>query len=151
LVSSDRSSSAIFEWGAAFFGPGRELDAVSREYWVQGFQFFANVLLASAWFVGTKIFWHRCSPEYRAQVGEFFTRMNTPVDFAREEGTGAANDSRQSATVGWLSLAYGIFVCLLALIPNSLIGRFAFLGCGGVVLLIGAALILSSRRNSALS
>ena len=137
------------EWGASFFGRGGKLDAASVEYWVQGFQFFANVILASAWFIGTKVFWHRCSPEYRAQVTEFFTRMNTPVDFAREEGAHAANDSQQSATVGWLSLAYGLFVCLLALIPNSVVGRLAFLGCGGVVLLIGAALVLSSRRTSA--
>ena len=135
------------EWGAAFFGQGKPLDAASREYWVQGFQFFANVMLASAGFIGTKLFWNHCSPEYRAQVGEFFTRMNTPVDFAREEGAAAANDERQSSTVGWLSVAYGVFVCLLALIPNSAVGRAAFLGCGGVVLLIGAALILSSRRT----
>jgi SSS family solute:Na+ symporter len=135
------------EWGAAVFGYDRALDPASREYWIQGFQFFANVVLASTWFVGTKLFWDRCSPEYRAQVGEFFARMNTPVDFNREEGAAAANDARQSATVGWLSLAYGVFVCLLALIPNPLVGRLAFLGCGGVVLLIGAALLLSSRRN----
>jgi SSS family solute:Na+ symporter len=137
------------EWGASVFGQGKPLDAASREYWVQGFQFFANVILASAWFIGTKVFWRRCSAEYRAQVGEFFQRMNTPVDFAREEGAGAANDSRQSATVGWLSLAYGVFVCFLAIIPNSLVGRLAFLGCGGVVLLIGTALILSARRDPA--
>jgi solute:Na+ symporter, SSS family len=134
------------QWGASFFGTGKPLDAASVEYWVQGFQFFANVILASTWFIGTKLFWNRCSPEYRAQVGEFFKRMNTPVDFVREEGAAAENDTQQSVTVGWLSVAYGIFVCLLALIPNSVVGRFAFLGCGGVVLLIGAALILSSRR-----
>jgi solute:Na+ symporter, SSS family len=137
------------EWGASFFGSGKSLDAASREYWIQGFQFFANVTLASAWFIGTKVFWRRCSPEYRAQVGEFFQRMNTPVDFDREEGAAAANDARQSATVGWLSVAYGAFVCLLAIIPNSLVGRFAFLGCGAVVLLIGAALVLTARRDPA--
>ena len=69
----------------------------------------------------------------------------------REEGAGAENDVQQSATVGWLSLAYGIFVCLLALIPNSTVGRLAFLGCGGVVLVIGGALILSSRRGAVMN
>jgi hypothetical protein len=135
------------EWGASLFGYTEPLDAASREYWIQGFQFFANVALASSWFIGTKLFWNHCSPEYRAQVSEFFTRINTPVDFAREEGVGAANDSRQSATVGWLSIGYGAFVCLLAMIPNSLVGRLAFVGCGGIVLAIGGALILSARRN----
>lgn len=136
------------EWGAALVGHAAPLDASSREYWVQGFQFFANVALASTWFIATKLFWNRCRPEYRAEVNAFFARMNTPVDFAREEGADAANDSRQSATVGWLSLAYGVFVCLLALIPNPPVGRLAFLGCGLSVLAIGAALLLSSRTKN---
>jgi SSS family solute:Na+ symporter len=130
----------------AFVGP-ETLDASSREYLVQTFQFFANVTLTSSWFIGTKIFWNRCSPEYRAQVEAFFRKMNTPVDFVREEGAAAANDARQSSTVGWLSIAYGVFVCALALIPNTVVGRLAFLSCGGVVLLIGGALILTSRRH----
>lgn len=143
--------SSVFtpEWGASLFTSAGALSPASREYWIQGFQFFANVALASAWFVGTKLFWNRCRPEYRAQVEAFFAKMNTPVDFAREEGADAANDERQSSTVGWLSLAYGVFVCLLALIPNSLVGRLAFLGCGGVVLLIGGALILAARPKPA--
>ncbi len=137
------------EWGAAFFGHAAPLDAASREYWVQGFQFFANVILASTWFIGTKLFWSRCSLDYRTRVDAFFTQMNTPIDFEREEGLGAANDRQQSSAVGWLSLAYGAFVCLLALIPNPLVGRLAFLGCGGVVILIGWLLVRDGRRPAA--
>jgi SSS family solute:Na+ symporter len=137
------------EWGAAFFGHAAPPDAASREYWIQGFQFFANVILASAWFIGTKLFWSRCAPDYRARVDAFFTQMNTPIDFEREEGLGAANDNQQSSAVGWLSLAYGVFVCLLALIPNPLVGRLAFLGCGGVVIFIGWLLIRDGRRPAA--
>jgi len=135
------------EWAAGFFGYTEPLDAASREYWIQGFQFFANVIIGSTWFIGTKLFWHRCTPEYRAQVATFFTRMETPVDFDREEGAGAANDERQCQAVGWLSVAYGIFVCVLALIPNPWVGRLAFLGCGGVVILIGVVLLAQSRRQ----
>jgi solute:Na+ symporter, SSS family len=135
------------EWGARLFGHAEPLDPASREYWVQGFQFFANVTLASAWFIGTKLFWDRCSPEYRAQVEEFFTRMNTPVDFHREEGADAANDGRQSSAVGWLSLAYAVFVCALALIPNSMAGRLAFLGCGLSVLVVALLLIAHGRAR----
>lgn len=134
------------EWGAALFGHTAPLDAASREYWIQGFQFFANVGLASTWFIATKLFWSRSTPEYRAQVDAFFTKMTTPVDFAREEGAGAANDQRQSSAVGWLSVAYGSFVCLLALIPNPLVGRLAFLGCGGSVLLIAWLLLRHGRQ-----
>ena len=134
------------EWGAAVFSHPAPLDAASREYWIQGFQFFANVALASTWFIGTKLFWSGCTPAYRAQVDAFFTRMTTPVDFDREEGAANANDGQQSSAVGWLSLAYGVFVCLLAFIPNPLVGRLAVLGCGGVVVLIGILLIRAGRR-----
>ena len=135
------------EWGAALLGHSEPLDAASREYWIQGFQFFANVALASSWFIGTKLFWNRCDPAYRQQVATFFKRMETPVNFDLEEGAGAANDDRQSSAVGWLSIAYGVFVCALALIPNAWVGRLAFLGCGGVVILIGAVLLSQSRRQ----
>ncbi len=134
------------EWGARLFGYTAPLDAAAREYWIQSFQFFANILLASAWFIGTKLFWSRSSAAHRTQVGEFFARMDRAVDFDREEGAGAANDARQASAVGWLSVAYGAFVCLLAFIPNTLVGRLAFLGCGLVVLAIGAALLAAARR-----
>jgi SSS family solute:Na+ symporter len=137
------------EWGEATLGHTAPLDAASREYWVQGFQFFANVLLASAWFIGTKLFWSSSTPAYRAQVTAFFAKMNTPVDFDREEGAATANDAQQSAAVGWLSLAYGGFVCLLAFIPNPVVGRLAFLGCGGSVVLIGWLLLRAARSPAA--
>jgi hypothetical protein len=79
-------------------------------------------------------------------VENFLTRLDTPIDFNREEGAAAANDSRQAAAVGWLSLTYGCFVLLLALIPNPLNGRLAFLGCGGLVVTVGLVLIVISRR-----
>lgn len=134
-------------WAAAQFGV--TLDASSREYWTQGIQFFGNVIVGSAWFAGTALFWNRTSPAYKADIETFFTRLNTPVDFDREEGAHNANDAQQQAAIGWLSLAYGGFVILLALIPNAAVGRLAFLGCGGLVLGIGLALVLSSRRRPA--
>ena len=136
------------EWAARVFSLDAPLDAASREYWIQGFQFFANVALASAWFVSTKLFWRHTAPAYRAQILEFFQRMNTPVDFNREEGAANANDARQSSTIGWLCLAYGGFVLLLALIPNPLIGRLAFIGCGVIVLMVGALLLRTARQTS---
>jgi Na+/proline symporter len=133
------------EWAAAKFGV--TLDAASREYWTQGIQFFGNVVIAAGWFVATSLFWNRTSPEYRAAIETFFARLKTPVDFAKEEGAHNANDPQQQAAIGWLSIAYGAFVTLLALIPKSLAGRFAFIGCGSVVLVIGAMLVFSSRQR----
>lgn len=133
------------EWGASLLGLEAPLDAASREYWIQGFQFFANVILASAWFLGTKLFWNQTSATFKTEILTFFTRMNTPIDFEKEEGVGAANDGRQQAAVGWLTLAYAAFVLLLAFIPNPPLGRLAFVGCGLLVALIGLALVRKSR------
>ena len=41
--------------------------------------------------------------------------------------------------MGLLCLIYGGFITLLALIPNPLIGRLAFLFCGGVMFTSPAA------------
>ncbi|MBP7141962.1 MAG: hypothetical protein KBA71_08645 [Opitutaceae bacterium] len=133
------------EWGASLLGLEAPLDAASREYWIQGFQFFANVILASAWFLGTKLFWNQTSATFKTEILTFFTRMNTPIDFEKEEGVGAANDGRQQSAVGWLTLAYAAFVLLLAFIPNPPLGRLAFVGCGLLVALVGLALVLKSR------
>jgi len=81
-------------------------------------------------------------------VEKFLARLDTPIDFAAEEGAGAGNDARQSTAVGWLCLAYGGFVILLALIPNPLTGRIAFLGCGGLVASIGLLLLRSYRTKT---
>ena len=135
------------EWAARTFGATGPLSPASREYWTQGIQFFGNVVVGSAWFVSTKLFWRRTAPAYQADIETFFTRLNTPVDFAREEGAHAANDDRQSAAIGWLCLAYGAFVLLLAAIPNPLTGRLAFVGCGGLVTAVGWLLVRQSRNR----
>lgn len=135
------------EWAARVFGLAAPFDAASREYWIQGFQFFANVALASAWFIATKLFWKHTAPIYREQIAEFFERMNTPVDFDREEGAENANDSRQSSTIGWLCVVYGVFVTLLAIIPNAISGRLAFVGCGGFALFVGGALLKTAGKR----
>jgi hypothetical protein len=134
------------EWAAGNFGLGHALDGASREYWRQSVELFGNVAICSTWFVGTKLFWSRTTAAEQAQVAEFFVRLGTPVNFAQEEGAHNANDARQSSVVGWLCLAYGAFVTLLAIIPNPLIGRLAFIGCGGVVALIGGLLLRAGRR-----
>jgi hypothetical protein len=133
------------EWAASIFGYTVPLDDHTKEYWRQAIELLGNIAIGSAWFLGSTFFWRLSTPEHQANVAEFFTRFNRPIDFAQEEG--ADNDARQSSAVGWLCLAYGGFVLLLALIPNPLSGRLAFIGCGGIVLLIGAVLLRSSRRE----
>jgi Na+/proline symporter len=134
------------EWAARVFSGGGPLSAASAEYWVQAGGYLGNFALGTAWFLGTKFFWRRTTPASRAGIDAFFVQLNTPVDFVREEGAQAANDERQSAIIGRLCVVYGLFVCLLAFIPNPVSGRLAFLGCGGFALLVGVALLLSARR-----
>ena len=133
------------EWAASVFGYPGVLDPTVREYWRQSIELFGNIAVGSLWFLGTVYFWNGSTPEHKANVAEFFTRFNRPVDFAKEEGAG--NDARQQSAVAWLCLAYGAFVSLLALIPNPVVGRLAFLGCGGLVSVIGALLLFSSRSS----
>jgi SSS family transporter len=136
------------EWAMQFFGIGHKLTPSAVEYWRQSMELFGNVGICTAWFIGTKIFWSRTSAETQQRVAEFIVRMQTPVDFAREEGAHNANDERQSRVVGWLCVAYGVFVALLAVIPNPGLGRVAFLGCGALVAGIGVALLLSARTQT---
>lgn len=139
------------EWAAATFHLTGPMSESTGEYWRQSAELFGNVGLCSAWFLGTKLFWSKTSAAHRAQVADFFVRLGTPVDFAKEEGTHNANDARQSSVVGWLCLAYGAFVTLLAIIPNPALGRLAFLGCGGIVGAIGWLLLRASKREAALA
>ena len=133
------------EWAAPLFGYTAPLTAGTKEYWRQAIELFGNITVGSLWFLGTSFFWRGTTPEHKANVAEFFTRFNQPIDFAKEEGAG--NDARQSTAVGWLCLAYGGFVLLLALIPNPLIGRLAFVGCGALVAIIGGLLLFTAGKD----
>ncbi|HKB56109.1 MAG TPA: hypothetical protein VKC51_00835 [Lacunisphaera sp.] len=135
-------------WAAEFFGRAAP-DATTQEYWRQGIQLLGNVALGTAWFLFSTLFWKASPAAHRAGVENFLARIDRPIDFAAEEGAANANDARQSAAVGWLTLTYGSFVLLLALIPNPLTGRLSFLGCGGLVTIIGLVLIRSGRKSAA--
>jgi SSS family transporter len=135
-------------WAAHAFGHTAPLDPLAAEYWTEAIGFLGNVAICTVWFFGTKLFWSRTAPGPRVEIETFFTKLNTPVDFAREEGARAANDDRQSGAIGWLSVVYGGFVMLLAALPNPPLGRLAFVGCGGFALLVGLVLIRSTRRAS---
>jgi len=110
----------------------------------------ANVFIigiGTAWFFGTKLFYERTSPAYKAQVESFFRQMHTPVDFARE--IGEETDNRQAGALARLCYAYGIFIALLVLIPNPLIGRACILFCAFALVGTGWLLQRSVKRPAA--
>jgi len=105
----------------------------------------ANAILGSAWFLGSCWFYPRAPETYKKQSKQFFAEMHRPVDFAKEIGEGS--DQRQARALATLCNAYGVFICLLVLIPNPLAGRLSILFCGGTLLSIGWLLRRSSRKG----
>jgi solute:Na+ symporter, SSS family len=88
------------------------------------------------------------APEIRARTEEFYRRMHTPVDFAREVGAKAGNHG-QARILGWFSTAVGVGVALLALPESAWVwdGRLGVMAIATFQLLIGAVLLYAGRRR----
>jgi solute:Na+ symporter, SSS family len=104
-----------------------------------------NVLVCSAWFLGTCLFSKSRGENEKKRVEDFFTQMHRPVDFKKEMGAG--NDAQQYRTLGLLCLIYGGFISLLVLIPNSPGGRLGMFACAACMLSVGGLLYWNSRRT----
>ena len=126
---------------------GEEVTVWERQNWDQGIAVFTNVIICTSWFLFTRLFYAREPASYRQAIDEFSQRVETPVDYATDE-TEAPTDDRQSWLIGWLCLPYGAVVVLMMLIPNPWLGRAAFAFSGGVVMLIGWALVRQARPSS---
>ena len=133
----------------AWFGKLCGFDSAMSPREVTDYYFFfgiiANLVICSAWFLGTRMFYGKTTAEYRDRVERFFTKMRTPIDFRKEVGD--SKDSAQSKMLGILCFVYGGFILLLFLIPNSLWGRVAFVFCGGLIAGVGALLFRASEKK----
>jgi Na+/proline symporter len=134
-------------WAAQKFGVIDDVSNWERQNWEQGIGVFTIFGAGLVWFLFARPFYRHESAEQKASIEQLCLNLATPVDYAKEEV--AATDDKQSWLIGWLCLPYGAVVCLMALIPNPLIGRLAFLFCGGVVVLIGWLLVKQSRAKPA--
>jgi len=123
---------------------GRPLSGREADDWVLLLGVILDTVVCSAWFLGACLFSNTRSQAEKQRVEQFFTQMNTPIDFQKEEGEG--NDAQQYRTLGLLSLVYGAFISLLVLIPNSAGGRLGMFACAGTMLGVGALLYGNSRR-----
>ena len=97
---------------------------------------FAVIIICSSWFLGTRLFRNTSPEEYHEHVGEFFVKINTPIDYEKEHGH-KGNDAQQFKILGNLCFVYGTFLSLLVLIPNDLTGRLCFVFIGGIMLTVG--------------
>lgn len=131
-------------WGATLVFDTPTVGLLSEE-WSYQRKVFVNISVGIAVFLASIPFWKNATDEYRAQVGEFFRRMHTPVDFEKE--VGEANDGGQLSIIGLFSTVIGLFVLLLAVLPgNDLAGRLAILFVGGTVSGVGGLLMFAGRR-----
>lgn len=138
------------EWAVRTFGVIDGTTNWERQNWEQGIGVFTILGAGIVWFLFTKNFYHRETPEQKAAIETFSKNLATPVDYAKEESS-AATDDKQSWLMGWLCIPYGVVVMLMALIPNPPIGRLAFIFCGIVVTIIGWLLVKQSRQPAPLS
>lgn len=97
---------------------------------------FAVIIFCSIWFLGTRLFRNTSPEAYHKQVGDFFVKINTPIDYEKEHGH-KGSDATQLMILGNLCLVYGTFMSLLVFIPNDLIGRLCFVFIGGIMLTVG--------------
>ena len=126
---------------------GTALAGVLGAEWSYQAKVFINSGVGIATFLLTIPAWRFASSAYREQVDEFFTRMRTPVDFETE--VGQANDGGQLRVVGSFSIAIGVLILSLCLLPdNDWAGRGAIIFVGGFVAIVGAILLVVGKRNT---
>jgi solute:Na+ symporter, SSS family len=135
------------DWALRTLGGHPNPNSWERQNWDQAIAVCANIAVGTAWFCWSRRFYRRESDAYKSAIDAFARQIERPVDHPGDTALGATED-RQSWLIGWLCLPYGAVICLLALIPNPPSGRLAFIFCGGVLLLIGGALIRQSRAQA---
>lgn len=92
-----------------------------------------TVLVGSAWFFFTSLFYDKTPVAEKERIEEFFVNLETPVD---KHGVAGVQTSVYRL-LGILCLAYGVFILLLMAVPNPFSGRMAFLFVGGTFCIVG--------------
>jgi hypothetical protein len=121
---------------------------VYSEFYLLIASMFLGVPLMSAWFLTTLLFSRHNTHDYNQQVDEVFTNMNTPVITDPEKTK--AMDYAQLRMLARLAFPYGIFIMLLALIPNDLFGRSCFVMVGMMITVVGWALHRGAQKKAPL-
>ncbi|MFA5687563.1 MAG: hypothetical protein WC959_00180 [Kiritimatiellales bacterium] len=109
-------------------------------------QVFVNIAVGSIVFFATAPFWKKETPDYQAQVDEFFTVMHTPVDFEKE--VGKANDGMQLRLLGGFGMVIAGFIALLVFVPNPSAGRLAILIVAAFIGIVSGLMLRGARRNA---
>lgn len=94
----------------------------------------------------TSVFWKRTPPHYQEHVREFFTLLNTPIDFKEE--VGEAGDHTLLKIVGGLGLAVaGLLLTLLFWVEET-DGRLAVVFVAGAIGAVCLAMYMGGRAKA---
>jgi SSS family transporter len=118
------------------------------ESWNFQTRFFATFMTGNLCFFGTMPFWKYASPAYKAKVDTFFTRMKTPVNVAEETGDLTESDRLQLQIMGYATLAVGVFIFVIGLIPTALSERLISWAFAASIAMIGVGMLLYQYRSS---
>ena len=147
MVSFLTSNFLNIDWAVSMFGSSDGITNWERQNWEQGIGVFTITGAGLLWFLFIRRFYAGQTDQQKADIETFSTNLDRPVDFG-DEDTGPETDDKQSYIMGWLCIPYGAVVILMALIPNPMLGRFAFLFCGITVITIGTLLVRQSKAKS---
>jgi solute:Na+ symporter, SSS family len=95
-------------------------------------------------FFASSLFYKTSSPAHRKRTEGFFAQLRLPVKPALDADI---SDEPVYRLLGTLCMVYGVFILLLMLIPNPLLGRMCFLFVGGVITVVGTSLYVVANRK----
>lgn len=122
------------EWFQSFVGWEKPLNLDEKTYLkLAATTLGGTVLVGSAWYFMTSLFYKTAPEEERERIENFFHNLETPVDKHGVEGV----QTSVYKLLGTLCLVYGVFILLLMAIPNAFSGRMAFLFVGGTFCIVG--------------
>lgn len=98
-----------------------------------------------AYFLCIPFFGRYSSPEFKARVDAFFTKMKTPVDFEKE--VGAPADVTQLILVGRFSAAIAVFVACLSITSKSASDLVSILAVAATIGGLGGLLWFAGVRS----
>lgn len=105
----------------------------------------AHVFITAGFFCATALLYKEENDEYKTERESFFKDIETPVIADDEQDD---YDRQQRDKLGTMVIYMGAGVILMAFIPNPVWGRFLFVMCAAVILLVGALLKRSARPNT---
>lgn len=98
---------------------------------------FCHLVFTGGFFCLSTLFWREPGQARETVLNTFFTNMETPVYADHEQDN---FDRMQRSKIGKISLAMGLCMLLMILIPNPLWGRLLFLLSAAAIILFGYVL-----------